>query len=347
MINIGMDVHRRTTTFCAVDDAGSPIARGTVTSDEASWRAVIERWPIDTVRVALETGTLSWWVVAALREFGVEPVVVDARQFKLVAASRKKSDRRDARALADALRCGLAAQCAVTVPSERARRARALMQAWRTVVKQTTLARNAALDPAHHRPDAEAPRLPPRGQMGSRTGQPRGAPVDASLLETHRAIWQAAQAQREQLDRRIEDELGAWPEAHHLLELPGYGPKVTLAVACSVDDPQRFSRGSQVASYGGLVPMVRNSGETVRHGGITHQGRALLRHLMVQAGHTALRSRRLSPALRGWAVRVKGRRGPHVAAVALARRLLVLGFRLLKTGEVYDPNYGAPAQVAA
>ena len=121
MIYVGMDVHKRTTTFCAVDDEGQIVRRGKVTSGEAGWLGIVADWPSVEIKVALETGGMSWWVVDVLREVGIEPVVVDARQFKMIADSKKKSDRRDARTLAEALKAGLAHNCSVEVLPARGR----------------------------------------------------------------------------------------------------------------------------------------------------------------------------------------------------------------------------------
>jgi transposase len=87
---------------------------------------------------------MTWWVVAVLRDAGVEPVVIDARQFKLISHSKKKNDKHDARALADALRGGLAQRYSVHVPSDRARRGRALLRTRHQVVKQSVASWNAA-----------------------------------------------------------------------------------------------------------------------------------------------------------------------------------------------------------
>ena len=121
--------------------------------------------------------------------------------------------------------------------------------------------------------------------------------------------------------------------------MPGFGPVVTLGVLSSVDDVKRFKRPGDLASYAGLIPSSRDSGEVQRRGGITRQGRSLLRHLMVQAGWAALRSRDLTPSLQRWARRLIVKKGRKVAVVALARRLLILAHKLWKNGEISNPNY--------
>lgn len=347
MIHIGMDVHKKHSTYCVLDPGGAILARGKVPSSDEGWRSVLTRWPAGEVQVAVETGGLTWWMVDVSRRLGIEPVVVDARQFKLVAASKKKSDRRDAFHLAEAIRTDIARLCSVVVPTARARSGRSLLQARSIVVKQCTISRNAILGLLRSAGLALSKR-----RFGSK---PHWDAVLASpalpnwmrpLLETHRAMWQYAEAQRAAMDDLVDAELKIWPEAASLLDMPGFGPVVSLAVASSIDDPKRFKRPKQVASYGGVVPTVRDSGDRESHGRITKQGRSLLRHCAVQAAHSALRSKGLSPALRKWALRLLMRKGRGVAVVALARRLLTIAFKLLASGQRYDPSYGADAMPA-
>lgn len=340
---VGMDVHKKHTVFCVVDDEGKVVSRGKVESTEVSWREVLTSKPADQVRLVFETGTMAWWLVSVARQAGIEPTVVDVRQFRLLATSKKKSDRRDAFLLADAGRTGIAARCAVAVPSERARRGRSLLQARTTVKKQAIIARNAALgllrsvgvDMIGKRQWRSAERWDEALALPAVPGWMK------ELLQAHRMMWTTADAICRELEQRVATELTEWPSAKALSEIPAYGPLVTLGVLSAIDDPARFRHPRQAGAYAGLAPKVRASGETTRLGGITREGSPLLRHLMVQGAMSALRSKNLSPGLRRWTTRLVMKRGRSVAAVALARRLLIIGVKLLKTGEVYDPNYGA------
>jgi len=341
MTHIGMDIHKRYSTFCVLDPTGGIIERGKVDSSEEGWSALLKRWPAADLQVAVETGSLTWWLVDVARGLGIEPVVVDARQFKMVASSKKKTDRRDAFHLAEAIRTGIARLCAVSVPSARARQGRGLLQARATIVKQCTISRNAALGLLRSiGVSTSKRRFCSDVHWSAVIARPEVPAWMRTLLEAHRAVWKSAEKERASLDRSAELELQHWPEAKRLLDMPGFGPIVTLAVASAFDDPHRFKRQKQVASYGGIVPSVRDSGGRESHGSITRQGRSLLRLYLVQAAQSALRSKALSPNLRRWALRLLMRKGRGVAVVALARRLVMLAHRLLVTGEPYNPHYG-------
>lgn len=348
MIYVGMDIHKKTTTFCAIDEEGKLAKRGRVLSDEAGWLGILNNWPIDEVRVALETGGMTWWVVDVLRGAGIEPVVVDARQFKMIADSKKKSDRRDARTLAEALKGGLAENCSVAVPTERARQARSLMRTRHMVVTQATATMLAARSLLRSVGVSISKFDWAKQEQWEKLLDNPSIPVRMKpLLVVYRNVWEALNKERQDLDAMVAAEQTRWPEAALLRQIPGYGPIVTMAVLSSLDDPYRFKNSGQVTSYAGLAPSSRDSGEIQKRGGITHQGRPMLRHLMVQAAWTVMHSKKLPPNLQKWTRRLIVKRGVMVAVVALARRLLILGYRLWKNGEAYNPTYPETSMATA
>jgi transposase len=340
MIYVGMDVHKKTTTFCAIDSDGKVLRRGTVDSSETGWREIVRHWSRKDLSIALETGSMTWWVVDVLRDAGVEPVVVDARQFKMISDSKKKSDRHDARALADGLRGGLAERISVSVPRDKARRARSLMQTRQQIIKQRTMTVNA-VKAMLRSVGAEMKRAQwPKESYWEKVLSDPAVPVWMKpFLITHKSIWDHLEQQRNDLDALVHQELSDWPEAKLLMEMPGFGPIVTMGILSGIDEVKRFKRSNQLASYAGLIPSSRDSGSKQRRGGITHQGRNLMRHFAVQAAWAALRSKKLSPSLRKWSRRLIVKKGRQVATVALARRLMILVHKFLSTGEVYNPAY--------
>ena len=105
-----------------------------------------------------------------------------------------------------------------------------------------------------------------------------------------------------------------------LMNEPGVGPVTALAFVLTIGPVGRFPRSKQVVSYLGLNPTEASSGGRQRLGSISKQGNAMLRHLLVEAGHTASK---FDPELRRYYQRLKFRRGSGVAKVAIARRLAV------------------------
>ena len=111
-----------------------------------------------------------------------------------------------------------------------------------------------------------------------------------------------------------------------------------MAFVATVGDVTRFRSAHQVEAYLELIPSEWSSSEIQRRGHITTAGHSCVRWLLVHAACCMLRQRQRpeSAALRAWAERIAGRRGPNIAAVALARRLAGILFAIWRDGTVYD-----------
>jgi transposase len=146
--------------------------------------------------------------------------------------------------------------------------------------------------------------------------------------------------------RSIESELARCATdsgaAKRLMSVPGVGLITAMAFLAQVGDIMRFGNPNRLVSYLGLDPRVRQSGASLaRTGRISKEGSALVRHVLVEAAHTAIRS---PGPLRAFFERVRARRGHNVAIVAVARKMCVLFWYLLTTGE--DDAYAMPIVTA-
>jgi transposase len=127
----------------------------------------------------------------------------------------------------------------------------------------------------------------------------------------------------------------------------GVGPRVAEAFVAWIADPKRFRGAKHIGAYLGLAPRVHASGETVRHGSITHAGPATVRWLMVQAAWVACRKKG------GWAqltaARIaggaKGRR--KVAVTAVARQMAVRMWAMMRHGTAWREPDGAEKEATA
>lgn len=123
-----------------------------------------------------------------------------------------------------------------------------------------------------------------------------------------------------ELNQAMEQEAEKSPEARRLMTHPGVGALTALAFVLIIGNAERFQCGKQVASYLGLVPLEKSSGNRRRLGHITKQGSSLLRFLLVEAAQVTVRS---LPEWRSQYFRLLMRRGRKTAKVAIARRLAI------------------------
>jgi transposase len=247
---------------------------------------------------------------------------------------RVKTDKRDARTLAEALRIG-AYRPAHRVSAAR-RHVRAELAVREALVRTRT--RYIAIAKAFVR--REGLRVPSSEShlVAQRVATLAVPPLLEAELEPLFAVLEPLNTQIKCADRRITAFEQADPIVALLATAPSVGPLTASAVVATIDDVTRFASAHQFEAFLGLVPGERSSGEKRRVGRITKAGNARARYLLVEAGWRILRS--TSPetaALRGWALKIAARRGKRIAAVALARRLAGILYAMWRDHAPYSP----------
>jgi transposase len=304
MEDIGIDVHQRESQVCIVDEDGHVLLERRVRTRGERFAAL--RDGRDRARVVLEASTESEWVAQALEALGHEVIVADPTLAPMYAtrSRRVKTDRRDARTLADA--CRLGAYRGTHRPSAAQRTVRAQLAVREALV---------------------GPRVQTRPR--SATQERLVAPLVALLGPLNRQL--AA------LEAQLARGVATTAAARRRCTVPGVGPVTAAAVVATRDDVRRFASAGQVAAYVGLVPRARSSGEQHRRGPLTKAGNSRVRWL-VQAAWASWRSRATArTALRQWVERLAARRGKLRAVVALARRLTRILYALWRDASVYEP----------
>jgi transposase len=344
MDHIGIDVHKRESQIYILAEGGEIIERR-IRTDPERFAAVLGSRP--RARILIEASTDSEWVARCLEALGHEVIVADPNFAPMYATrSRKvKTDRRDARALAEA--CLLGAYRPAHRLSDVQRHVRGRLGVRDALVRTRT--RYISLVRALLR--QQGYRVP----SGSAEGfiqRVRALPLPGRLLSVVAPLLAVMRHLNQQLaysDERIEHLAAQDPRGPRLRSVPCVGPVTAAAFLAAVDDAQRFRHAHQLEAYLGLVPREYSSGETQRRGPITKAGHSRTRWLLIQAAVSILR--RCSPQaeeLRTWALRITARRGKHVAVVALARRLAGILYALLRDGSVFEPRHvRAPRPTAA
>jgi transposase len=151
------------------------------------------------------------------------------------------------------------------------------------------------------------------------------------VLEPLLVIWEGVGQEINTLDKRLHAQAKSQPETRLLMSVPGVGALTALAFVATIGDPERFKRPEQIGDYVGLAPGVYQSGDVDRRGRITKAGDAMLRSLLVNAATVVLYKYRKDWSLKAWALRLKERKGAGKARVALARKLAIVLWKILKT----------------
>lgn len=149
-----------------------------------------------------------------------------------------------------------------------------------------------------------------------------------------------------QADEQLETLAESDPACQLLMSMPGVGPVTAVRFTSAIDDPHRFRSAHRVQSYLGLTPGEDSSSEKQRLTSITKAGAKNVRWALVQAAWVARRFRKTDPMVQ-WSLRIEGRRGRPIAAVALARKMAGILWAMWKTGKKYDPTKGASVHLGS
>jgi transposase len=320
---IGCDYHPRFQMIAMLEMATGEVKVKRLEHENGEARKFYASLPKGT-RVGIEATGATQWFERLMAECGHELWVGDPAEIRARRVRKQKTDTRDALHLLDLLLTDRFPK--VWVPSPEERDARQLLQHRQKLVRMRTsvknqlhglamgqgLCRKQKLWSAGGRKQLEALEL---GPWASRRRQ--------ELLK----LLDELDPQIRELDPEVEAEAARRPEVRLLMKLPGVGPLTGLAYVLTLGPVERFARSRQVVSYLGMNPQEDSSSTHQRFGHISKQGNTLMRWLLVEAGQTAAR---LDPELRRVYKRLKVRRGANVAKVAIARRLAVKMYWVLR-----------------
>ncbi|MBK1660673.1 IS110 family RNA-guided transposase [Paracraurococcus ruber] len=339
----GLDVSLDETAICIVDESGRIVREARAASEPDVLVAFFGACGMAMERVGLEACSLTAWLHAGLTEAGLPAICIEARQAKAaMGAMPNKTDRNDARGIAQIMRTGW--YRAVHVKSPPCRSWRALLTARRMLLNKRRDIENGIR--ALLREVGLKVGTPSRKAFPARVRElAADDPVLASLAGSMLTVIEAMTKEVDQLTKRVLDEVRVEPTCRRLMTVPGVGPLTALAFRATIDQPDRFRRSRDVGAHLGLTPRRYQSGETDIQGHISRCGDELARTALYEAAHSLLiRSSKWS-ALRAWGMNVAKRRGMARARVAVARKLAVILHRIWADGSEF--RWGKPAAVPA
>ncbi|HTQ39307.1 MAG TPA: IS110 family transposase [Pirellulales bacterium] len=335
---VGLDLHLRHTTICALDDQGCIVKQLKV---RGAWRdvvAVLESWN-EPLAVCFEASCGYGHLYDVLMRFAHRVVVAHPGQLRLIFRSKRKNDRIDAEKLAKLM--FLDEVPAVHVPSEEVRTWRELIEHRKRLMMKRTRTKNSLRSLLR----ACGIATPRTWRLWTNEGVEWLKAVELPSQTHHSRRLMLLEelalfAQQVQIVNQALDRLATGNKQVQLLQtIPGIGPRTSEAVLAYVDRADRFADTKSIGSYFGLVPSQDQSGSTNRLGHITRQGPATVRHLLVEAVWQGIQR---SPTIRAHFDRIyQGQEiRKKIALVATAHYVLRVMLAILKSGQ---PWREAPA----
>ena len=332
---VGLDVHKRVVEVCILAESGERLWRGRVDCTREALQAFVEEQLEATDQLALEATTNTWAVVDLLAPAVARVVVSNPLRTKAIASAKVKTDKVDARILAELLRCDYLPE--VWQPDTETRRLRSLTHRRASLVGDRTAVKNRL-----HSTLAQRLIPVPYAKLFSKKGLTWLSELELDedgrqMIDSDLRLLESTETEIAALEALLAPLAYQRQQVRLLMTLPGVHSATAQALMAAWGDISRFPDPDRAASYLGLVPSTRQSASRCYHGRITKQGNSHARWLLVQAAqHVANNPGPLGVFFR----RLSKKKGRNIAVVATARKLATIAWHLLRNQEPY--RYAMP-----
>lgn len=327
---VGLDVHPDSFAGAILAGRDPASARVISTSTRVDLKE-LERWATRHTNqedvLVLEASGNAFAVAGRLRALERQVVVLDSHQAGKIGKVYCANDRIDAVKIARIYLSGLSAQ--VWQPDEKTLERREVFSAYQGVVKESTRLQQQLKSMLNE----HCVRLPKGFRLCHPTALDRLAKVRSwsavqtmLLRQLHHGL-RAARTRRSELRRHMAGEILGDPEMLRLARLCGLSLVTIYGLVAAIGDIKRFAQSNKLVAYFGLNPSVCQSGNYEGGTALKRHGRGPLRALLIQSAKKLLQ---VPNPLQKWGLAVSARRGRNKAAVAVARKLCVAIWHLLK-----------------
>lgn len=332
MYTLGIDLHKKSSVWMLIDEQRTELWKENVLCHPEHITTAVKNIPVPPkeIQVAIEPVAGWRWVSTLLEEAGMQVHIAHPRKIQLIAKSTKKTDTEDARTLANLLLAGYFPEAHKS--GDDIYHLRLLLRERNFIIRQRTSIKNQLHGIATT-----------QGLHAIKSGNPLFKKGKADIMAGENFVLQQLHHLVEDFEKRVipfdmrlQEKLKEYPMARLLMTFPGVGIITALTIVAEVDDFKRFPNSKKLASFAGLVPRQRSSGDVVRYGSITHTGSPSLRTALVE---TAMRIRASNaPGLFAFVERLTPLCGAKKARVALARKILCILWKMVTTNTPYKRN---------
>jgi transposase len=325
MLYAGMDVHKKFCQVIVCTKEGEIVRKGRIKTDEKEIKEFF--YGLKNVKVAIEASANYSYIVDALSKNGYEVLIAHPLKTRAIAEAKIKSDKIDAKILADLARGNLLPTS--WIPPKEIRELRDLVRQRIFLVKQRTKLKNKIHAELIKRG------IGYKGNIFTKAGKEWLHSLKIPAIETYLSIMERLNDEIKKLDKRLKEEEKKFDEVKLLKSIPGVSTFSALVIIAEIGDVNRFPDEKKIFSYAGLVPSVHKSGDKVYYGHITKQGSKYLRWILVECAR--IHVRKCDSKITEFYKKLK-RKGKHenVALIGAARKLLQTIYYMLKKGELFD-----------
>ena len=327
---IGMDIHKNFIQAAAMDKHGNILKEQRIKSDINGVRKFINNLNCEKIKAAIEA-TCTWYhVYETLSSLGVDTTLVNVRRTKVIAESKIKTDKLDARSIAHCLRTGFIATAYIP-PKE--------------IIEQRDILRHSIslrkdINRFKNKIHAILLRNGVKHKFSDLFGT-EGMNILRNLklkdseqyrLDSYLTIVETLLQERKQTQKKIEKLCKSNKQAMLLTSIPGISYYSAMVILTEVGEFSRFSNPKKLCNYAGLAPRTIQSGSQVFHGKILKECNQNIKWILVQCAHVHIRYCQNSTATHLYN-RVMRKKGKAKATVAASRKMLTIMWHMLMNGE--------------
>jgi transposase len=336
---IGLDVSMKRTFICVINEQGKMIHEGSESTDPHLITDYLAKLGLEEIVVGFESGSLTPYLLTGFKERAIEAICMDARKLSPILELKiNKTDKNDARGIAEALRSGMYTRVHCK-PEESIDRA-ILLTSRRALVEQQTHLKNTVrglLKGYGIRLGAISAKKFSSAVMKRIEGYKEIVVLSLKCLldAFDKLVEEAMKIDQKMLEIAYHDK-----EVQRFMTIPGIGPVTALTYKAEIFDATRFKESRSVGAYLGMTPTQYASGETQRQGKTSKCGSKELRFLLVESGIVILTRSKKWSKLKAWGLKIMRKKGLKKAAVAVGRKLAIIMHRMMLEGK--DFIYGEP-----
>jgi transposase len=317
-VYVGIDVHKRTYSVVVRVKQMEVKRWTTAAAPEKLGQQLRQFFGEAEIHSAYEAGFSGFGLHRELQRQGIRSIVVHAAAIEVAANQRVKTDKRDARKIAEHLEAGRLR--GIRIPSVGQEEARLLSRTRSQLVRQRTQVQNCIRMKAHQfgliAPEDQ--RRMTHALVAELLKESASEEFHCSV-RSHQRVWEALDQEIAQLEARLKEQAATDPHETTYRSVPGVGVVSARILANELGDLSQFTNERQLFSYTGLTPAEYSSGENTRRGSITKQGNTQVRSILIEVAWRAIQE---DSSLADFFERVKARRGSKRAIVGVARKLI-------------------------
>lgn len=329
---VGLDVSNKDTSICILDSNGNIVKEAKVLSEPSCIHRYLKKTGLIFEEIGIEAGALSHWLVTGLRSHGWNVICIDSRYMAaILSVNVNKTDRNDARAIANAMRCKN--YKAVHIKSMESIKTNCLLTTRKTLVHQKMQLNGVIRGilktfgiklPKGKRTIREA--IKEALAFDDFTPQEEeklSSNVDWSVIETLIVCCEKIEGQLDILEKKLEALAKQDRIIQRFMTHDGVGIVTAMTYKAEIDDPTRFKKSRSVGAYLGMTPTQFSSGEIIKQGRISKNGSTECRALLHEAGVVLITRTKKKSKLKSWGLKKQRKLKTQKAGMAVGRKIAI------------------------